>query len=178
MSPAQIQESKSFVEARTGFPNVKFCVDGTHIKIVAPRDDKHLFYNRKGYYSLNVLIICDYKMWIRGLNANFQGANHDSHIWNISPQRSHFKQRYENGVRDEYVLGDAGYPLEPWLMTPFRTPPPNSPLMRYNKSHSRARNVVERTIGLLNWFTAIGEVEVEAGAEAGAAAAIVLAFGP
>lgn len=38
-------------------PGVVGCIDGTHVKIVAPRSNKHLYYNRKGYYSMNVLLV-------------------------------------------------------------------------------------------------------------------------
>lgn len=41
-----------------GFPGVIGCVDGTHVKIVGPaKNERHLYYNRKGYYSLNVMLV-------------------------------------------------------------------------------------------------------------------------
>lgn len=42
---------------QTGFPGVIGCVDGTHVSIIAPTHDKHLFYNRKGFYSLNGMLV-------------------------------------------------------------------------------------------------------------------------
>lgn len=43
---------------KNGFPGVIGCVDGTHIKIIAPKkEERHLYYNRKGYYSLNAMIV-------------------------------------------------------------------------------------------------------------------------
>lgn len=39
-------------------PGVVGCVDGTHVKIMSPpQNEKHHYYNRKGYYSLNVMIV-------------------------------------------------------------------------------------------------------------------------
>lgn len=41
-----------------GFPGVIGCVDGTHVKIIAPiKRERHLYMNRKGFYSLNVMIV-------------------------------------------------------------------------------------------------------------------------
>ncbi len=44
--------------------------------------------------------------------------------------------------------GDSGYPLQPWLMTPFGVPN-TEPRQRYNRSHARARVLVEQTFGIL-----------------------------
>lgn len=46
-------------------------------------------------------------------------------------------------------LGDSGYPLLPFLMTPKLNQPPGSPSVAYTESHVRARCSVERTIGIL-----------------------------
>ncbi|XP_055906803.1 putative nuclease HARBI1 [Eupeodes corollae] len=57
MSEEEIQRSKTDFFERTGFPGVIGCVDGTHVQIVAPIENKHLFLNRKGHFSLNVMIV-------------------------------------------------------------------------------------------------------------------------
>lgn len=42
----------------TGFPGVIGCVDGTHIRIKSPGPDvKRLYYNRKGYCSINAMVV-------------------------------------------------------------------------------------------------------------------------
>lgn len=46
-------------------------------------------------------------------------------------------------------MGDSGYPLQPWLLTPFQNPAPNSPEERYNHAHKITRSSIERCIGIL-----------------------------
>ena len=53
----EIKLNYSFFK-KTDFPGVIGCVDGTHIKILAPnKEDQHLYYNRKGFFSLNAMIV-------------------------------------------------------------------------------------------------------------------------
>lgn len=51
-------EAKLFFYEKSRIPGVTMVADGTQIKIVAPSDAKHLYFNRKGFYSINVLIVC------------------------------------------------------------------------------------------------------------------------
>jgi len=59
MSTEEAAQSKAnwiFFET-TGIPGVVGCIDGTHVKIIKPSVDDSLFFNRKGYYSINVMIV-------------------------------------------------------------------------------------------------------------------------
>ncbi|XP_054745868.1 putative nuclease HARBI1 [Anastrepha obliqua] len=100
-------------------PSVVGCVDGTHVEIIALSENSHLYYNRKGYYSLNVMLECDHELKIHYVDASHPGASHDSLIWNVGELRSHFETQFSNHQRIFWLLGDAGYPLEPWLITPY-----------------------------------------------------------
>ncbi|XP_054727491.1 putative nuclease HARBI1 [Anastrepha obliqua] len=116
------------------------CVDGTHVKIVAPRKEvQHLYYNRKGFYSINAMIVCDHTMKITYINAKNPGATYDSMAFNMSPLKAYLEEQHLNGRRNTWLLGDAGYALKPYLMTPFRNSEEGSPQRTYNKQHAKAR---------------------------------------
>ncbi|KAI8125105.1 putative nuclease HARBI1 [Lucilia cuprina] len=92
------------------------------------------------------MMICDHKTNIMFVDARNPGANHDSFIWEQSVANQKLQERYYNGQRNTSILGDAGYKLKPFLMTPIRNPS-DVYERRYNKKHISARNVVERCFG-------------------------------
>lgn len=59
-----------------------------------------------------------------------------------------FNVLYVLGDRNSWLLGDSGYPQEPWLMTPIVNANPGSPESRYTDAHIQTRNAIERCIGL------------------------------
>ncbi|XP_059915803.1 putative nuclease HARBI1 [Gadus macrocephalus] len=136
---------KAQFAATAGFPNVIGAVDCTHIAIKAPSQDEFVYVNRKHFHSINVQVICDAQMQLLNIVARWPGSTHDSFILTNSMVRN----RLEAGtVRDGWLLGDRGYPLRTWLMTPL-TNPNTDQERRYNDLHSRTRIIVERAIGLL-----------------------------
>ncbi|VEN39665.1 unnamed protein product, partial [Callosobruchus maculatus] len=113
------------------------------------------------FHSKNVQIICDANLVILSVNANYGGSTHDSFIWRNSLVHTHMEQNYLEGDRSSWLLGDSGYPQQPWLMTPFRNTLANTPQRRYDNRLSLARNTVERCIGLLKMrFRCLAQVRV------------------
>ncbi|XP_036328564.1 putative nuclease HARBI1 [Rhagoletis pomonella] len=146
----ELQQAKAHFYSKSRIPGIIGCVDGTHIKIVAPKKEfQHLYYNRKGFFSINAMVVCDHTMKIRYINAKNPGATHDSMVFHMSSLKAHLEQQHHNGIRNTWLLGDAGYALKPYLMTPFRNSEEGSPQRTYNKQHAKARNIIERTIGVL-----------------------------
>ncbi|XP_029348450.1 putative nuclease HARBI1 [Acyrthosiphon pisum] len=139
---------------RTRFhiPGVIGVIDGSQIGIFPPSTNHNqypefVYVNRKGFHSINTQLIVDHTYRILNVNAKFPGSTHDSHIWKMSLVRNHLSNTYR---RDhEWLLGDSGYPLEPWLLTPFNNPGDGSPESRFNVKFTSARSVVERAIGML-----------------------------
>lgn len=148
LTDAEKQLKKEEFMAKFEFPGVIGCIDGTHVAIVPPQNDEHIYFNRKNYHSKNVQIICDANLLILNVKSNYGGSSHDSFIWRNSNVRVHMQQiYYQQGEHNSWLLGDSGYPQEPWLMTPIRNMPREDPEGRYTAALTRARNCVERCIG-------------------------------
>ncbi|KAE8742320.1 hypothetical protein FOCC_FOCC012120 [Frankliniella occidentalis] len=125
-------------------------VDGTHVAIKRPTEREDVFVNRKGYHSMNVQITCDSDLVILNVVAQFPGCSHDSYIWAGCSIRRRMEAIYNNGQGQLcWLLGDSGYPEEPWLHTPLVDALPNTKERVYTDLHCSARNAVERCIGVL-----------------------------
>ena len=128
-----------------GFPNVIGAIDGTHIRIKSPPNDEHLFVNRKNYHSINVQGVCDEKLRFFNIVSKWPCSTHDSFIL----ENSALKNMFETGaIAEGWLLGDSGYPLRPWLLTPVINPTTEVE-ERYNRAHIKTRNTVERSLGVL-----------------------------
>ena len=53
-SSAQLTKEQFYSLGR--FPEVIGAINGTHIPIIAPSEDEHLFVNRKGFHFINVQV--------------------------------------------------------------------------------------------------------------------------
>uniref|UniRef100_A0A182I8H0 Uncharacterized protein n=1 Tax=Anopheles arabiensis TaxID=7173 RepID=A0A182I8H0_ANOAR len=56
MSEVEKTEARNYFYQKSGIPGVVMCIDGSHIRILAPNGDRVPYYYRKGYYSLNALM--------------------------------------------------------------------------------------------------------------------------
>ncbi|XP_049825046.1 putative nuclease HARBI1 [Aethina tumida] len=138
----------SFSE-KYNFPGVIGCIDCTHVAIFSPKIDEYVFVNRKGYHSINVQLICGANLEILNVIAKYPGSSHDSFIWNNSDIQNALRNIHQAGMNGYYLLGDSGYPLRPWLMTPLEHEPAmNTPEYHYSKAHKRVRSIIERCNGL------------------------------
>eukprot|EP00057_Strongylocentrotus_purpuratus_P007816 XP_011662290.1 PREDICTED: putative nuclease HARBI1 [Strongylocentrotus purpuratus] len=56
--------------------------------------------------------------------------------------------RFADGDLPGILVGDSGYPLQPWLITPLRDPQGNAE-RNYNRAHCRTRVTIEQLNGQL-----------------------------
>ncbi|CAG5002234.1 unnamed protein product [Parnassius apollo] len=99
-------------QRRFKLPGTVGCIDCTHIAIVMTSDEEHLFFNRKGYHSLNVQMVCNSNLKITNVNPKFGGATHDSFIWASSRMETFMRELHQNGEQ-VWLLGHSGYPQRP-----------------------------------------------------------------
>lgn len=64
--------------------------------------------------------------------ARFRGSFHDSYIWNQSNILPIVQNLSIQRRGSYYLLGDSGYPLRPWMMTPLLQVKANTPEAAYN----------------------------------------------
>ncbi|KAJ8917015.1 hypothetical protein NQ315_012933 [Exocentrus adspersus] len=137
------------------FPGIVGCIDCTHIAIFPPHVEdpnhpEHIYVNRKGFHSINVQLICDSRMKILNVCARYPGSTHDCYIWNNSNVQQLLRNLHTAGHRDYFLLGDSGYQLQEWLLTPIiPEPQPRTPERRYNNAHKTTRSIIERVNGVL-----------------------------
>lgn len=97
------------------FQGVFGCIDGTHIPILASAFDQTRFRNRHGYYSTNVMAICDCteSLLFQFVLSGAEGCGSDSIIFRENKHRIKW-------LRGGFLLGDAGYALSHYILTPYR----------------------------------------------------------
>uniref|UniRef100_A0A4V0Y8P2 Putative nuclease HARBI1 n=1 Tax=Rhodnius prolixus TaxID=13249 RepID=A0A4V0Y8P2_RHOPR len=136
-------------ERSSGFPKTIGAIDGTHIRINAPKQNPADYINRKGYHSIQLQVVCDHRTLITHCYVGHPGSVHDQRVFRIS-EVADYLNNDDAFPENSHILGDAAYEIHQHLLTLYRD---NGHLSekqkRYNYRHSAARVTVERCIGLL-----------------------------
>ena len=144
---------------RWGFPQCFGAIDGLHIPIIAPTRNHQDYFNRKGWHSIVLQALVDHEYKFMHTYVGWPGSVHDARIFSNSdlyakgesgelmPNRI---KRINNVDVPVMILGDAAYPMLPWIMKPY---PGTGTLSRkqchFNYRLSRVRMVVECAFGRL-----------------------------
>lgn len=144
-----------------GLPNVQGAVDATHVKILAPpgRDMAADFHNRKGFFSILLQAIVDHEGMFLDIFAGMPGSVNDKRLIRNSGFYRRVQARTvlvtpsvvinDGFILHPYILGDAGYMLQPWCMVPYSGRSLSLGESAYNAAHTRGRIIVEQAFGLL-----------------------------
>ncbi|XP_055916167.1 putative nuclease HARBI1 [Eupeodes corollae] len=102
---SKFRDSKEYYYRKFKLPGIVGCVDGTHIPILRPKENEHIYFNRKGFHSLNAMVICNHLNEIIAINSSHGGAAHDSAVWNCSNEVEFLKQQFHAGEVSIRLLG-------------------------------------------------------------------------
>ncbi|XP_067855250.1 putative nuclease HARBI1 [Heptranchias perlo] len=129
-----------------GFPQLQGANDCTHMAIRAPPDQPGACVSPKGFHPISVQLVCKHKKRFMQVCARFHGSSHDAFIlW-----QSNIPDLFVPGTSLKgWLLGNKGYPLQTWLVTPLRNPTSNEQQERHNANHMSTRCVTEQAIGML-----------------------------
>lgn len=146
--PANIMQVVTKFHNLAQMPTVIGCIDGTLINIDAPQQNEAQFVDRHGNHSLNCMVVCGPNCSFYYVSARWPGSVHDSRVL----RNSTLYQRFEEGWRpipNAILLGDSGYPLKEWLITPTFRNFEDPAVLRFNRAHKSTRRLVENAFGIL-----------------------------
>lgn len=130
------------------FPGVVGFLDGSHIPIAKPIINPDNYYNRKKFHSVILQAVCREDLRFTDIAVGCPGRMHDaralknSSLWDTGHGKTMQSQFH--------ILADAAYPLQRWLLTPFRNTGNLTPQqLHYNRALSSKRQNIERAFGLL-----------------------------
>ncbi|XP_018361569.1 PREDICTED: putative nuclease HARBI1 [Trachymyrmex cornetzi] len=136
------------IQYKYKFPKVLGAVDGTHIHIHKPKKHAESYVNRKGYYSIQLQVICDSTLKFIHCYAGQPGSVHDMRVFRLSGIQSMCTENYF--PHNSHLIGDAAYALQKHVMVPYKN---NGHLseaqINFNQSLCSARVMIERAIGFL-----------------------------
>ena len=81
---SRLREVVDGFEVRWGFPQVAGAIDGTHIPIVCPQENPLDYYNRKGFYSILMQALVDFRGLFMDVYIGWPGKVHDARVFTNS----------------------------------------------------------------------------------------------
>ena len=153
------QAIEEFEDLDGNFPQAVGAVDGTHVQIIGPKDNRDDFICRTGYPSVILQGIVSAKKKFIDVATGYPGSLHDARVFRCSSISHHIANDdllqaptvNISGVDvAPLIIGDGAYPLKRYLMKPFpRTEALDRRQRRFNKELSKKCAVVENAFGLL-----------------------------
>jgi DDE superfamily endonuclease len=127
-------------------------IDGTYVPISVPDEQRPAYTNRKSFTSMTLQAICDHRMLFLDCFAGYPSSAHDLRVFRNSDI---YQDIMENSFAifpdGEKILGDGAYPVETWLMSPYKNYGGSLTEQQkyFNTKLSSARQVIERSFSLL-----------------------------
>jgi len=157
---SQMEEIKVKFETIQGLPNCCGAIGATHIVMTLPSiDSSKEWHDCESNYSMVLQGIVDTDMRFRDIVTGLPGSMNDSRLLRTSG----FFRLCERGERlngpakefpkgsqiREYIVGDMGYPLLSWLITPYQGKDLASSRVEFNTKHHATCQVAECALSRL-----------------------------
>lgn len=145
-------------EAISDLPNIVGAIDGTHIKIKAPKDGAIEYFSRYQQHDFIIQGVVDADNVFRDISVGFPGSMHDGRVLRNTTlynraERNEILRNPVIPVGDRligpYLVGDSAYPLCSWIQKPFPEATNDPSEKHFNQQLSKARVVVECAFGIL-----------------------------
>ena len=142
------------------FPQVVGAIDGSHIPIIAPKNDPNDYYNRKQFHSIVLQGVADAQGRFIHVSTGYAGSIHDARVLRMSSLVNEVEDgrillslvtqvRTGEEIRP-LLVADPAYKRTNWCMKPYPETRFITPSQRdFNKALSSARVVIEQAFGLL-----------------------------
>ncbi|XP_052187978.1 protein ALP1-like isoform X2 [Diospyros lotus] len=157
----EITDVKIKFERLQGLPNCCGAIDTTHISMLLSSSEmqSNVWIDQEKNHSMILQAIVDPDMRFRDIVTGWPGKMNDFAVL----QNSAFFKLCEKGERlngskmklsegtelREYIVGDSGFPLLPWLVTPYQGKDLLASMAEFNKRHLATRVVAERALARL-----------------------------
>lgn len=156
---AEMEEMKSKFQKIHGLPNCCGAIDTTHIIMTLPATENGVWLDRERNCSMILQAVVDPEMRFLDIMTGWPGSLSDAAVL----QSSGFCELSEEGKRlngkkielsqgvelREYIVGDAGFPLLPWLLTPYQGKHLSEIQIEFNKRHYATKLVARRALARL-----------------------------
>ncbi|XP_046674737.1 putative nuclease HARBI1 [Homalodisca vitripennis] len=140
----EMEQQKANWQEKYRFPSAIGAVDCTQIPIRKPSDHGDEYINRKRFPSINVQATYNFAEEFTSVDASWPGSVHDARIW----RNSDIYRIMEFNQANALLIGDSGYGIAPWLMTPYENPI-TARERAYNPCLAQERVIIERCFGQL-----------------------------
>lgn len=95
---------------KANFPNVVGLVDGTHVKVIVPKDIEYVYVNRKSFHSINVQVILILKMQISPVLCSLHKRLLIQGVCNHNGEFIHISAKWPGSAHDSRVFRNSPVP--------------------------------------------------------------------
>ena len=152
-----VAATETFAEL-SELPNIVGAIDGSHVKIKAPKDSAVDYFGRYQQHDFIIQAVVNGRKLFLDFACGYPGSMHDAWVVRRSAIFGRAERReilsaptvnFKGHEVGPYLVGDSAYPLCLSLMKPYPEGTRDRDEIKFNKELSSARVKVECAFGLL-----------------------------